>query len=177
MGIPAVQKNTHKSHKVVIRLSSTRFQMILERQKLLWDHFKMSSFNDDLHQIRGATFASDAISCLKVYVERHCHIFHNSLTTLNLLFLALIIRNVSWAPNQHIKMISEGSCDTENWSKGFWNVSFDITGLNYILKYIEFVLNCNNLSKYYNILLEKILSHFILNIFLIVTSSVKIKEC
>ncbi len=24
-----------------------------------------------------------------------------------------IIRNISWAPNQHIKMISEGSCDTE----------------------------------------------------------------
>ncbi len=31
------------------------------------------------------------------------------------LFLTLtIIRNVSWAPNQHIRMISEGSCDTED---------------------------------------------------------------
>ncbi len=28
----------------------------------------------------------------------------------------IIIRNVSWAPNQHIRMISEGSCDTEDWS-------------------------------------------------------------
>ncbi len=30
----------------------------------------------------------------------------------------LIIRiiNVSWAANQHIRMISEGSCDTEDWS-------------------------------------------------------------
>ncbi len=25
-------------------------------------------------------------------------------------------RNVSWAPNQHIIIISEGSCDTEEWS-------------------------------------------------------------
>ncbi len=25
-------------------------------------------------------------------------------------------KNVSWAGNQHIKMISEGSCDTEDWS-------------------------------------------------------------
>ncbi len=24
--------------------------------------------------------------------------------------------NVSWAANQHIRMISEGSCDTEDWS-------------------------------------------------------------
>jgi len=29
------------------------------------------------------------------------------------LFSTLIIRN---APNQHIRMISEGSCDTEDWS-------------------------------------------------------------
>ncbi len=26
------------------------------------------------------------------------------------------IKNVTWAVNQHIKMISEGSCDTEDWS-------------------------------------------------------------
>ncbi len=24
--------------------------------------------------------------------------------------------NVSWAANQHIRVISEGSCDTEDWS-------------------------------------------------------------
>ncbi len=28
----------------------------------------------------------------------------------------MIIRNVSSAANQHIRMISEGSCDTEDWS-------------------------------------------------------------
>jgi len=27
-----------------------------------------------------------------------------------------IIRNVSWSPNEHIRMISEGSCDSEDWS-------------------------------------------------------------
>ncbi len=26
-------------------------------------------------------------------------------------------KNVAWAPNQHIKIISEGSCDTEVWSE------------------------------------------------------------
>ncbi len=25
-------------------------------------------------------------------------------------------KNVSWAANQHIRMISEGSCNTEDWS-------------------------------------------------------------
>ncbi len=28
----------------------------------------------------------------------------------------IIIRNVSLAVNQHIRKISEGSCDTEDWS-------------------------------------------------------------
>ncbi len=33
----------------------------------------------------------------------------------NLFYLTLImIRNVSWAANQHIRMISEGPCDTED---------------------------------------------------------------
>ncbi len=31
-------------------------------------------------------------------------------------------------------MISEGSCDTEDWSNDF---SFAITGINYFLTYIE----------------------------------------
>ncbi len=33
------------------------------------------------------------------------------------LFSTLIIfRNVSWAATQYIRIISEGSCDTEDWS-------------------------------------------------------------
>jgi len=27
----------------------------------------------------------------------------------------IIIRNVFWAANQYIRMISEGSCETEDW--------------------------------------------------------------
>ncbi len=41
---------------------------------------------------------------------------------------------VSWAANQHIIMISEGSCDTEDWSNDAENSAL-ITGINYILKY------------------------------------------
>jgi len=33
------------------------------------------------------------------------------------LFSTLIIRNISRAANHHIRVISEGSCDTEEWSK------------------------------------------------------------
>ncbi len=29
-------------------------------------------------------------------------------------FSSKIIKNASWSPNQHIRMISEGSCDTED---------------------------------------------------------------
>ncbi len=35
---------------------------------------------------------------------------------------------------QLIRMISEGSWDTEDWSNGCWKFSFAITGVNYILK-------------------------------------------
>ncbi len=31
-------------------------------------------------------------------------------------FQTLILYNVSWSADQYIRMISEGSCDTEDWS-------------------------------------------------------------
>ncbi len=34
-------------------------------------------------------------------------------------------------------MISEGSCDTEDWSNGCWKFSFVNTGIHDILKYIK----------------------------------------
>ncbi len=48
-------------------------------------------------------------------------------------------------------MISEGSCDTEDWSNDAENSAL-ITGINYIFKYIKkkiFISNCNNISQYY----------------------------
>ncbi len=41
-----------------------------------------------------------------------------------------------WAANQHIRMISEGLCDTEDWSNDAENVAL-ITGINSFLKYIQ----------------------------------------
>ncbi len=53
------------------------------------------------------------------------------------LFSALIIiRNVSWAANQHIRMISEESCETEDWSNDAENTAL-ITEINYILQNAE----------------------------------------
>ncbi len=63
------------------------------------------------------------------------------------LFSTLII-NVSWAENQYIRMISEGSCDAEENSQQ----SLCITAIIYSLKYIQIeniILNCNNVSQYY----------------------------
>ncbi len=54
--------------------------------------------------------------------------------------------NVSWAPNEHIRMISEGLCDTEDWSNGCWKFSFAITWINYIWKYIK-IERCQNISQ------------------------------
>ncbi len=52
-------------------------------------------------------------------------------------------------------MVSEGSCDIEDWSNGCWKFSFALTGINYIIHiyYIQiegssFLLNCNYISQY-----------------------------
>ncbi len=47
-------------------------------------------------------------------------------------------------------MISEGSCDTEDWSNDAENSAL-ITGKNYIWKYIQNYnfFNFNNISQYY----------------------------
>ncbi len=47
-----------------------------------------------------------------------------------------IIKKKSWTANQHIRMISEASCDTEDWSNDAENTAL-ITEINYILKYIQ----------------------------------------
>ncbi len=47
----------------------------------------------------------------------------------------IIIRNVPWAANQYIRMISEESCDTEDWSNDAENSHALITAINYILQY------------------------------------------
>ncbi len=44
--------------------------------------------------------------------------------------------NVSWAANQYIRMISEGSCDTEDWSNDAENTAL-ITEINYSLTNIR----------------------------------------
>ncbi len=56
----------------------------------------------------------------------------------------IIIRNVSWAVNQHIRVISDGSCDTEDCSNDAENSAL-ITGTNYIWlnSRIADSLNCN----------------------------------
>jgi len=42
--------------------------------------------------------------CITVYKHTHTHTHK------------IIIRNVSWAANQHIRIVSEGSYGTEDWS-------------------------------------------------------------
>ncbi len=54
---------------------------------------------------------------LKLGQKRHLQCYLRFLST-------LIIRNVSWAANQHIAMISEGSCDTEDWCIDAENSAF-----------------------------------------------------
>ncbi len=45
-------------------------------------------------------------------------------------------KKVSSTANHNIRMISEGSCDTKDWSNDAEKLAL-ITGINYILKYIQ----------------------------------------
>ncbi len=66
------------------------------------------------------------------------HGFHKKYKAAQLFSTLIIIRNVSWAANQHIRIISEGSCDTENWSRpNDAEHSVLIPGINYILTFIH----------------------------------------
>ncbi len=59
--------------------------------------------------------------------------------------LTLIVRNVSWAANQHIRVISEESCVTEDWSN-----DAEISALHYrnSLHYFKkLMLNRNILNR------------------------------
>ncbi len=73
-------------------------------------------------------FSMDALNLPKVTVKilimflNKCCFFENvswfpyKYEAAQLFSTLIIIRNVSWAANQHIRMISEESCDTEDWS-------------------------------------------------------------
>jgi len=65
------------------------------------------------------------LSIHKIIVKKH-QCVHRNIKQHNWF---IIIMNVSWAPNQHIIMISEGSCDTVDWSNDA-ELSFAIAGIN-----------------------------------------------
>ncbi len=59
-------------------------------------------------------------------------------------------KNIYWTANQHIRMISEGSCDTEDLSSEAENVVL-ITGINYIwnvFKQKAVILRSKNIPQY-----------------------------
>ncbi len=82
----------------------------------------------------------------KIYISDKCCSFELSIRQIILktrkfcsavfnvviIIIIIIIKNVFWAANQHIRMISEGSCDTEDWSNDAENTAL-ITEINYIL--------------------------------------------
>ncbi len=71
--------------------------------------------------------------------------FHKNIKQQNILNTYIILISVSWAPKQHFRMISEGSCDTEDWSNDAEKSRFDIIGITLIWKY-------SKESKYFKLL-------------------------
>ncbi len=63
------------------------------------------------------------------------HTVHNNIKHHTDIVINIGINNVFWVANQHIRMISEGSRDTKDWSNDAENSAL-ITWIKYILKYI-----------------------------------------
>ncbi len=63
----------------------------------------------------------------------------------------IIIRHVSWAANQHIRMISEESCDTEDWSNDAENTAAHHRNKWHftIYSHRKVIFSCNIISQYY----------------------------
>ncbi len=54
--------------------------------------------------------------------------------------------NNSWSPNQHIRMIPEVSCDTEDWSNDAVNLALHHSNkLHFKLKQKTVIFKCNNI--------------------------------
>ncbi len=71
---------------------------------------------------------------VRVSKWQNFHVFGWTIPLSSTTLIVPVIRNVSWASNQHIRMISEGSCDTEDWNTGCWKWTFAITGIIIIKK-------------------------------------------
>jgi len=75
--------------------------------------------------------------CQKIFKESCCKIYHCKkcimVSTAQLFLTLIIIRNVSWAPNQYIRMILEGSCDPEDGSNDAENIKNKRSVLFYLM--------------------------------------------
>ncbi len=78
-------------------------------------------------------------ACFLVEIEIYTTVQKSSLSFINWMFIqqgCIVSWQVSWASNQHIRMISEGSCDTEDCSNDAENSALHHR-INYILKYFQ----------------------------------------
>ncbi len=66
----------------------------------------------------------------RVLKKKYIYIFTKIISSTTDLSIDNNNKYASWAPNQHIGMISEGSCDSKDWHKKiqFWNL------LNYVFQ-------------------------------------------
>ncbi len=75
-----------------------------------------------------------------------------SVKILSSLFSALIIfRHVSWAATQHIRVISERSCDTEDWSNNTGNSALHHRNKWYITAYWDIKLLFYTVIIFHNV--------------------------
>jgi len=104
------------------------------------------SDSKDLYFCRKIILQIDSALLNVVFFKESPKNYHKNIFLISTLFNINNYRNISSAPNQHIRMISKGSCDTEAENSAL------ITGIKYILKCIQ-IENSNFKLLYFTMLL------------------------
>jgi len=102
--------------------------------------FILKEINTFIHQGRIKLIKSDGKDIYNVTKDSISNKCCSSELSIHQKILKKCINNqiyliLCWSSNHHIRMISEGSCDTEDWSNDAENSAL-ITGINYTLLYI-----------------------------------------
>ncbi len=88
----------------------------------------IKSDSKDIYNVKKRFYFNKCCSFELLFVKeswnKMYYSFHKKYEAAQLFSTLIINRNVSWALNQHIRLISEGSCDTEDWSNDAGNSAF-----------------------------------------------------
>ncbi len=100
-----------------------------KRKLVVYTKLKVMAISYNSYEVAKKLFLDIRQRILKKCITVSTKYYAAQLFSTFMMMMMMIIWNISWAANQDFRMISEGSCDNEDWSK-----FSGITVINYIFK-------------------------------------------